>query len=83
MIAAGLVEEVKALLAKPWSKEGRRAVGYREVIDHLAGEVDAAEMERLINRNTNNLARHQIMWFKRFPEVTWVQDADDILRRLS
>jgi tRNA A37 N6-isopentenylltransferase MiaA len=53
------------------------------VIDHLAGEYDAAEMERLINRNTNNLARHQIMWFKRFPEVTWVQDADDILRRLS
>jgi tRNA A37 N6-isopentenylltransferase MiaA len=53
------------------------------VIDPLAGEYDAAEMERLINRNTNNLARHQIMWFKRFPEVTWVQGADDILRRLS
>jgi len=77
------VDEVKALLTRPWSKEGRRAVGYREVIDHLAGEYDAAEMERLINRNTNNLARHQIMWIKRFPEVTWVQDADDILRRLS
>ena len=40
-------------------------------------------MERLINRNTNNLARHQIMWLKRFPEVTWVQDAEDILRKLS
>ena len=83
MIAAGLVDEVKALLTKPWSKEGRRAVGYREVIDHLAGEFDAAEMERLINRNTNTLARHQVMWIKRFPEVTWVQDADDILKRLS
>jgi len=58
-------------------------VGYREVIDHLEGKVDANEMERLINRNTNNLARHQIMWFKRFPEVTWVQGADDILQRLS
>ena len=83
MLKAGLVDEVRELLKSPWSKEGRRAVGYREVIDHLEGEVDAAEMERLINRNTNNLARHQIMWFKRFPEVTWVQDADDILRRLS
>jgi len=83
MIAAGLVDEVKALLTKPWSKEGRRAVGYREVIDYLAGDVDAAEMERLINRNTNTLARHQVMWIKRFPEVTWVQDADDILKRLS
>ena len=83
MLKAGLVDEVKALMALPWSKEGRRAVGYREVIDHLEGKVDADEMERLINRNTNNLARHQIMWFKRFPEVTWVKDADDILRQLS
>jgi tRNA dimethylallyltransferase len=83
MLQAGLVDEVKSLLAHPWSKEGRRAVGYREVIEHLEGKVDADEMERLINRNTNNLARHQIMWFKRFPEVTWVKDADDILRQLS
>jgi tRNA dimethylallyltransferase len=83
MLKEGLVDEVKRLMRQAWSKEGRRAVGYREVIQHLEGEVDAAEMERLINRNTNTLARHQIMWFKRFPEVTWVQDADDILRRLS
>jgi tRNA A37 N6-isopentenylltransferase MiaA len=40
-------------------------------------------MERLINRNTNNLARHQVMWLKRFPEVQWVKDADDILQKLS
>jgi len=83
MLADGLVDEVKGLLKHPWSKEGRRAVGYREVVSFLEGEIDAAEMERLINRNTNNLARHQVMWLKRFPEVTWVSDADDILRRLS
>jgi tRNA dimethylallyltransferase len=83
MLRAGLVDEVKGLLTRPWSKEGRLAVGYREVVEHLNGECDAAEMERLINRNTNNLARHQVMWFKRFPEVTWVKGADDILQRLS
>ncbi len=83
MLKDGLVDEVKSLLKKPWSKEGRRAVGYREVIDHIEGTVDAAEMERLINRNTNTLARHQVMWLKRFKEVQWVGDADEILRRLS
>ena len=83
MLEGGLVDEVKTLLRRPWSKEGRRAVGYREVIDFLDGTVDAAEMERLINRNTNTLARHQVMWLKRFPEVQWVGDADEILRRLS
>jgi tRNA dimethylallyltransferase len=83
MLRDGLVEEVRGLLGRPWSKEGRRAVGYREVIDFLEGRVDAAEMERLINRNTNTLARHQVMWLNRFPEVQWVKDADDILARLS
>jgi tRNA dimethylallyltransferase len=83
MLRDGLVDEVRGLLKRPWSKEGRRAVGYREVIDFLEGRVDAAEMERLINRNTNTLARHQVMWLKRFPEVQWVGGADDILQRLS
>jgi tRNA dimethylallyltransferase len=83
MLAAGLVEEVKRLLARPWGKEGRLAVGYREVIGYLEGKHDAAEMERLINRNTNTLARHQLMWMKRLPEVVWVKDADEICRRLD
>ncbi len=83
MLKDGLVEEVRELLKRPWSKEGRRAVGYREVVEFIEGTVDAAEMERLINRNTNTLARHQVMWLNRFPEVQWVKDADDILARLS
>jgi tRNA dimethylallyltransferase len=83
MLKDGLVEEVRELLKRPWSKEGRRAVGYREVVEFIEGVVDAAEMERLINRNTNTLARHQVMWLKRLPEVQWVKDADDILARLS
>jgi tRNA dimethylallyltransferase len=83
MLQTGLVEEVRELMKKPWGKEGRRAVGYREVVDFLEKRVDAAEMERLINRNTNRLARHQRMWLQRLPETVWVKDADDILRRLG
>lgn len=83
MIALGLVDEVKALLARPWNPEARRAVGYREVVDFLDGRYDLAEMERLINRNTHNFARHQMMWFKRFPEVRWVDGPEDLCSRLS
>jgi tRNA dimethylallyltransferase len=82
MLDAGLLEEVKRLLSGPWGKEGRRAVGYREAIDHLEGRCDAAEMERLINRNTNNLARHQQMWFKRFPEARWVSNVEELCGQL-
>jgi tRNA dimethylallyltransferase len=83
MLAEGLVDEVRRLLKAPWGKEGRLAVGYREVIGFLQGEYDEKEMERLINRNTNTLARHQHMWFKRFGEarvVTSVGEICDALR---
>ncbi len=83
MLEAGLVDEVKGLLAKPWGPEGRLAVGYREVIGFLEGRHDLAETERLINRNTFNLARHQMMWFRRFEEVRWVASAEEICARLS
>jgi tRNA dimethylallyltransferase len=83
MFAAGLVDEVKRLLQRPWGKEGRLAVGYREVIAFLGGDVDAAEMERLVNRNTNTLARHQRMWFKRFPEARWVSSVEEICATLA
>ncbi len=83
MLEAGLVQEVRGLLAGPWGKEGRRAVGYREVIDHLEGRHDLGEAERLINRNTNNLARHQMMWFRRFPEIRWIRDAGELCEAVS
>jgi tRNA dimethylallyltransferase len=82
MLRDGLVDEVRALLGRPWNPEGRRAVGYREVVGYLEGRYDAAEMERRINRNTMRLARHQAMWFRTFPEVRWVDGADAILEGL-
>ena len=46
MLEMGLVEEVRELMKRPWGKEGRRAVGYREVVDFLEKRVDAAERRR-------------------------------------
>ena len=83
MLRDGLVDEVKRLLGRPWGREGRLAVGYREVIAFLEGEHDEAEMERLINRNTNTLARHQRMWFKRFSEARWVSSVEEICAALA
>ncbi len=83
MLEAGLVEEVKGLMERPWGKEGRLAVGYREVIGYLEGNWDLTETERLINRNTHNLARHQHMWFKRFPEAEWFDDPGKLVERLA
>jgi len=79
MMAAGLLDEAKALASRPegLSKEASSALGYAEVLAHLRGEFDLAEAVRLIKRNTRRLARKQMAWFRRFEGVTWVEPGED------
>jgi tRNA dimethylallyltransferase len=79
MMRGGLVEEVRALSDRPWGKEGRQAVGYREILSHIGGEISLPEAERQIFHNTWTLARRQMQWFRSFDEVRWV-DGPDVAR---
>ena len=74
MLAAGLVDEVRALLAeeKPLSKQARCAIGYAEIIDHLQGQTTLEEAAELIKKNTRRLAKGQRTWFKTFRDVNWL-----------
>lgn len=78
MISAGLVQEVRSLLAedKPLGKQGRCAIGYAEIIRHLAGEIQLEEAVELIKRNTRRLAKGQRTWFKTFKNVKWLDIAE-------
>ena len=79
MIAAGLVDEVKALLAeeKPLSKQARCAIGYAEIIEHLSGRMDLEEATELIKKNSRRLAKGQRTWFKTFRDVHWLDAEPD------
>jgi len=74
MLAAGLVDEVKSLLAedKPLSKQARCAIGYAEIIDYLHGRISLEDAAELIKRNTRRLAKNQRTWFKTFKNVNWL-----------
>ena len=78
MFAGGLVEEVEALLARGLA-EGRtanRAIGYREVIGHLAGDRTLAEAIEQTKTATRRFARRQDSWFRKDPRVVWVAHDD-------
>lgn len=75
MMKYGLVDEVKRLAAAPWSREGRGAVGYREVVEHLEGRVPLVEVEARIVRDTWRFVRKQLMWFRTFAEARAVNAA--------
>jgi len=74
MIEAGLVDEVKSLLSeeKPLSKQARSAIGYAEIIDHLAGRMSLEDAIELIKKKTRRLAKNQRTWFKTFKSVNWL-----------
>jgi tRNA dimethylallyltransferase len=75
MREAGLVDEVRALAARPagLSRTARQAIGYKEVLGYLEGEVASLEtaLERAMVR-TRQFARRQRVWFRRDPRIAWL-----------
>jgi tRNA dimethylallyltransferase len=75
MVARGLVDEVRALLAAGYhdTDPGMSGTGYREVARHLRGEATLEEAMDEIRRNTRRYARRQLTWFRhQLPEATRV-----------
>jgi tRNA dimethylallyltransferase len=68
---AGLVEEVRALQtsARPLCNVAAQAIGYREVIALLAGEVSLDETIARVKARTRQFAKRQATWFRGLQEV--------------
>jgi tRNA dimethylallyltransferase len=76
MFAAGLVDEVRGLLAEGYSRElpSMSGIGYREVCEYLAGEIDFETAVERTKTGTHRLARHQNSWFKAGDDrIRWVE----------
>jgi tRNA dimethylallyltransferase len=74
MWADGLVAEVEGL-ARRGLREGRtasRAIGYRQVLAQLDGEITEAEARQQTVFGTRRLARKQLGWFRRDPRIVWL-----------
>ncbi len=74
MFDAGLVEEVRGLLAQGLAEAptAARALGYPQVVDLLAGRLDSAQAHEAILLATRRYARRQERWFGRDPRTTWL-----------
>ena len=78
MWAAGFVEEVRALAAVGLSSAptAAAALGYRPVLDYLAGEISEEQARVRTIEDTRRFARRQQRWFARDDRIRWV-DFDD------
>ncbi len=79
MIQAGLVDEVRGLLAKGYSLDlnSLRSVGYRHAGLYLSGAMSLEEAVSLMKRDTRRLAKRQLTWFRRDTDVQWFHPATD------
>jgi tRNA dimethylallyltransferase len=80
MFGAGLVEEVRRLLADPrgLSKTAGQAVGYAEVIDYYHARQDLAATVDLVRLHTRQLAKRQATWFRSLSECRFVHVEGDV-----
>ena len=73
MLAAGFLDEVKALIAKYPSltpeSTSMRCVGYRQVLEHLRGDYNAAELRDRGIFATRQLAKRQLTWLRGMNDV--------------
>ncbi|MBI5722477.1 MAG: tRNA (adenosine(37)-N6)-dimethylallyltransferase MiaA [Planctomycetes bacterium] len=79
MVEAGLRDEVAALMGEPagLSPQAAQAVGYAEMIGHLAGRCSFDQAVEQIKINTRKLAKKQRTWHRRWTDVKWFDLSPD------
>ena len=63
MFDAGLVEEVKNIGLENFSRTSKVAIGYKEIIEYLVGNISLEESKELIKKNSRHYAKRQFTWF--------------------
>jgi tRNA dimethylallyltransferase len=73
--AAGLVEEVRGLLAEgvPANSNALGAHGYRRVVEYLEGKRGLASAIEQTKLDVRHYAKRQLTWFRREPGAQWFE----------
>jgi tRNA dimethylallyltransferase len=74
MMAAGLEEEVRTLLARGYGPHLKpmQSIGYSHMAAFIAGAVSRADCIRTLQRDTRRFAKRQLTWFRADPDIRWL-----------
>lgn len=75
MMEQGLLEEVKTLISMGISPKATsmQAIGYKELVWYLDGTLTLKEAVDKIKQESRRYAKRQITWFKRNPDIIWLE----------
>ena len=74
MVAAGLADEVRALLAAgvPRNATALQAIGYKELLPAVDGSCSLAEAAEEVKLRSRQYAKRQLTWLRRNPDIHWI-----------
>lgn len=78
MIEHGLIIEIKRLLEDfpALSEIVHQAIGYKEFIPYLRGEMTLNESIEIVKQSTRNYAKRQLTWFRKIVPLIWICNQD-------
>ena len=84
MMEEGLVQETESLLKHyKLSRTALQAIGYKEIISHLNGELTLADAIELIKKRTRNYAKRQVTFFKHQFNFIEINNLKDIINEIE
>lgn len=90
MLTAGWLAEVNGLLSQGYDRSCHpmNSLGYRELLTYLDGQCGWPETVQAIVKATRQLAKRQLTWFRKLPQITWLnlsdlQEAEAVARILD
>lgn len=74
MVEQGLLEEIRGLLARglPPGATSLQAIGYKEPLRALRGEISLEEAWELVKRESRRYAKRQLTWLRRNEQIHWI-----------
>ena len=79
MLDMGLENEVRELYQGgylPKTSTAAQAIGYKEFLSYLAGEMSLDEAKEQLCTATRRYAKRQLTWFRRNPDMHWLYPDD-------
>lgn len=85
MLEKGLIEEAKRFFACDYSSTAKQAIGYKELLPYLNGEMPLDEAKENLKRETRRYAKRQLSWFRRNKKINWLyidtESEDSMLKK--
>lgn len=88
MINNGLLDEVRSLLNSGINPDSQsmKAIGYRQIIDFLKGDMDLESAIEKIKQDSRHYAKRQLTWYRRNPYSRWldksIMSREEILNKI-